>query len=357
MLTFLKKRKNRVILYIVFSVLTLLALVSFLIYRHDGGVLQSQQEARRFRGGSEDRFAQVSAFFPAGDGTDEQGIYNLTVAVDKAFVTASLEAEEGRSLYELCYSGEGSVSLRGPKGSASAPALGVGGEFFRFHPLELVSGGYLTSGDVMHDRVVLDRDLAWRLFGATDVAGMSVLIGGEPYYVAGVIDRESDRWSRTAYRDGAGLFMFFDALHKLDENARITAVELTSADPISGFASGVMENQFSSAEVVENSSRFGLEKTYQNIGKFSERTMRTEAVKLPYWENAARLAENDCARALAFATAFIVLPVVMVITAAVLAVRALLRKVKEGIPELIERRREERFEQEQQRKREEKRNG
>jgi hypothetical protein len=38
----------------------------------------------------------------------------------------------------------------------------------------------------MHDRVVLDEEMAWKLFGAKDVSGLQVTIAGSPYLVAGV---------------------------------------------------------------------------------------------------------------------------------------------------------------------------
>jgi hypothetical protein len=90
--------------------------------------------------------------------------------------------------------------------------LGVGGDFFLFHPLRLLSGGYITGEDLMHDRVVLDEELAWKLFGGSDVAGLTVTISDKPYLVAGVVRREEDFADRRAYTAGAGFFMAFDAL-------------------------------------------------------------------------------------------------------------------------------------------------
>ena len=52
--------------------------------------------------------------------------------------------------------------------------LAVGGQFFEFHPLRLLSGSYIAEGDLSPDRVLLDRELAWELFGGTELTGMSV---------------------------------------------------------------------------------------------------------------------------------------------------------------------------------------
>lgn len=50
----------------------------------------------------------------------------------------------------------------------------------------------------MSDGVVLDEDAAWQLFGSSDIAGQSVMIGETPHHVAGVIERPDDRLSRKA---------------------------------------------------------------------------------------------------------------------------------------------------------------
>ena len=59
----------------------------------------------------------------------------------------------------------------------------------------------------MKDRVLLDEDLAWLLYGGTDIAGLSMKINGVPYMIAGVVEREQDKFSTAAYTSGRGLYM------------------------------------------------------------------------------------------------------------------------------------------------------
>lgn len=71
-------------------------------------------------------------------------------------------------------------------------AVGAGGNYFLFHPLTLLSGGYISDEDYMADRVVLDAQTAFNLFGSSDVAGMEVTINGRTFPIAGVVQSESD---------------------------------------------------------------------------------------------------------------------------------------------------------------------
>lgn len=100
-------------------------------------------------------------------------------------IDASLEAPEGGSLYQDAWSGTAtSVAVSGPAGKSNVKTYGVGGDFFLFHPYTLLSGSYIAESDFAQDRVVLDENLAWQLFGSSDVAGMEVTIGERNYPVA-----------------------------------------------------------------------------------------------------------------------------------------------------------------------------
>jgi hypothetical protein len=117
-----------------FCSLTLLASVCLVIFSTLGQKLQSQQAAKRFTGDSGERFAQASAFFPVGKGTDEAGIYGFRETMEEKLSEASIEAPENGSLWADCYSAQGEVNVTGPRGSSNASVIGVGGDYFLFHP-------------------------------------------------------------------------------------------------------------------------------------------------------------------------------------------------------------------------------
>lgn len=287
------------------------------------GALPTQSAAKAWRGTSEMRFAQVSVFLPEDEKIDQSSVESFRRTLDQKLIDASLEAPEGGSLYDDAYSGSTTVSVTSGKTTLSVKTIGVGGDFFLFHPLTLRSGSYLTGSDYMNDRVLLDEELAWALFGSYDVAGMTIQIGERTYPVAGVVHREDDFASKKAYQDGPGMFMSYDALNAISET-KISAYELVMPDMISGFAEGIVKDNFSVGDgtVVENTGRYGALRLWKVLTAYGERSMNTQGIIYPYWENAARLTEDYAALLLLFAVLFAVCPVVC---AAIWAVRTVKR--------------------------------
>lgn len=300
-----KKRKalnlsRRALAALIAAVLSaVLAAVCFARLHSVSTCLYSQQAADRWRGESELRFSQVSVFLPAAQGTDQTAIETFRRAIDTAMQEVSLEAPEGGSLYTDAYCGSKQLQVSTEHGSATVETLGVGGDFFLFHPLQLRSGSYLTGTDYMADRVMLDEALSWTLFGSYDVAGQQVMIGDRPYLVAGVVSREDDYASEKAYSGDAGMFMSFDALYAIEET-KINCYEVVMPEPITGYARSVVEKSFSPETnvVVENTTRYDFLNLVGVLGDFGERSMQTYAVIYPYWENAARMTEDHAALAL-----------------------------------------------------------
>jgi hypothetical protein len=136
----------------------LLSALCMWIFASLGGKLQSQKAAERFRGESDQRFAQVSCFFPTGEGIAVTDIYTFRQTLDTAFKESSLEPPENGSLYADAYSASAEFTVKGERGSATVPVVGIGGDYFLFHPLYLRSGGYIYDDDLMHDRVGWTRN-------------------------------------------------------------------------------------------------------------------------------------------------------------------------------------------------------
>ena len=67
-------------------------------YHSTANAMLSQQEAARFRGASELRFSQVSAFFPVDGGTSQQAIYTFRNGIDAPLSEIGVEAPQGGSL-------------------------------------------------------------------------------------------------------------------------------------------------------------------------------------------------------------------------------------------------------------------
>jgi hypothetical protein len=104
-------------------------------------------------------------------------------------------------------------------------------------------------------------------------------------------------------------------------------------DPITGFALGTLTEAFPAggAHIVENSARYSLSNTFSTIGSFGQRSMRTDGIVYPYWENAARYTEDWLALLLALALALIVCPAVFGVIYGTKLVRYLLKRGISGI--------------------------
>jgi len=337
-----KTNKKRILCAGIAAALAAASLACALASRSLSRSLQAQREAERFRGGK-GRFAQVTCFFPAEKEIDEESVWSFRNGLDKAYVSASVEAKEGGKLWDDAYSAAGEVTVSsGKTAGVQVPALGVGGDFFAFHPLRLRSGGYISGDDLMHDRVVLDEEAAWKIFGATDVAGMEVGISGKTYLVAGVVAREKDPASKKAYADGAGIFMAYDALSALTE-AKISCYELTGEDPISGFLLSQATQTFKDASSVENSSRFGFEAIFRLLRRWSERSVDTSATAYPYWENAARIVENKMAALLLLTMVLAAFPLAIAVVWARRGLIALWARTRAAVEDGAEKRKEARY--------------
>ena len=278
--------------------------------------LRSQQAATTWAGQSGERFAQLSAFLPKETSFDESSIRSFRQSVDKAMIDASIDSSGGRVLHSDAWSAQGDVSIVSERGAASARAFGVGGNFFLFHPLILRDGSYLSPNDLMKDRIVLDEEMAWRLFGSVYLQGLEVTIGNKPFLIAGVIARENDIASRKAYTDGAGLFMSYEALQDLTGgSSSIVCYEIVMPDPITGFALKTMTDSFpdTQAVIVENSIRFSLSGILDVYSSFGTRSMKTDGIIFPYWENAARYAEDWISFLWALSLVLVIFPCVSAI--------------------------------------------
>jgi hypothetical protein len=334
--------KKQLFLLLLNVVLALLALACAWGLNAVKSALLTQSAAKAWRGSSEMRFAQVSVFLPEDEKTDVNSIESFRRTLDQALVDASLEAPEGGSLYTDAYSGTATVSVVSGKTSLSVKTIGVGGDFFLFHPLTLRSGSYLTGSDYMPDRVLLDEELAWALFGSYDVAGMSIQIGERTYPVAGVVHREDDFASKEAYQDGPGMFMSYEALNAISET-KLSCYEIVMPDMISGYAESVVKDKFPVGDgtVVENTGRYSFGNLWSIFRSYGKRSMNTQGIIYPYWENAARLTEDYAALLLALLILFAICPVVFSVIWAVRTVKGLVTKAAGAAGRKIEEKIEE----------------
>lgn len=343
-------RKDR--LFLALNVfLAILATACILIGRSIQATLPTLRAAESWKGESGIRFSQIGCYLPHDEPLKVDSIYQFRGTLESKLKEASMEAPAGGKLYTDAYCGFGAVTLESERGSAKVKAVGVGGDFFRFHPLVLRSGVYLAEDDLMKDRLVLDEETAWQLFGALDVAGMSARIGDESYYVAGVVRREQDKYSQLAYTEGGGIFMSMEALQKCQPESGITVYEAVLPNPISDYAKNMVHDNFSvgNGVVVDNNQRYSVSNLFSVIGDFGKRSMGVNGIVYPYWENAVRLTEDYSALLLLLTLLFSICPVisliVFLIRKLVFLIKDAEKKTKQKLSENIEKRREKKWQE------------
>ena len=316
---------RRIALLIVCAALALSAAACFAAGALLGRTLSSQRAAERWRGESGLDFCQISCFVPVDETLGQEKIYQFRTDLLKRLHEAALDVDNEETLFVDAWSCTGKALATTDLGKGDASVIAVGGDFFQFHPLRLLSGSYIREGDLMKDRVLLDEELAWVLFGGIELQGLTLKINGVPFVVAGVIEREQDFASRRAYTAGMGLYMSYDAWKELKPTAGISSYELVMAEPVKGFTLNFAREKFPIGQgtIVQNTGRFAMGKLLWLVTEFGTRSMQKLGVLLPYWENAARCMEDTCAL-------LVFLGWLFALTPAVLLAAALLRLLKRG---------------------------
>ncbi|MBQ7972244.1 MAG: ABC transporter permease [Lachnospiraceae bacterium] len=241
--------------------------------------------------------SQISLFLSEDLLVDRQNVKQIRYTLEKSLESQSITPESPSArLYVDAYASFGELSLKGPKKSMSVTAIGTGGDFFLFHPVELTGGNYFSENDVMQDVVLLDEETAWQLYGATDIVGKDVEIAGEPYRVAGVYKREQGKLETMAGSSGVTVFLPYERLETLQDGTGIAVYEILMPNPVKGFAVEELKKcvtyEESDSIMIENTTRFGYEALYRLFKTRANRTMRTDDIILPYWENLARVKEE-----------------------------------------------------------------
>lgn len=283
------------------------------LFHHSVNRQYSQTVAKRWEN-QEIPYHQISVFMEKNEEQTASflsGVRNSIQASlqEAAYTDASVPGRLWMDAYMT--EGEDAVSKISQTGQATVehvPIMAVGGDFFLFHPVDLLFGSTFTEDDINGDRVVIDENLAWALYGAYDIAGKTVQIGEKQFVVAGVY-RASDAKEDETARENACLYMSYDAFCSLYEGqGGISCYEAVIPNPVKDFALKAVkkafgedeDEQYDTAEkavsfenriYVANTQRFGVFRLYGKLFQLPKLVMRTNAVQFPAWENAVRMVE------------------------------------------------------------------
>jgi len=311
--TSVKKPWGRIVVCIL---LLLCAVVCFFFLRHVTRMLTGEQAATRW-GSDVGRFAQVTAFLPEHEGLSPGEVQGIPRAINSALQEQGLTALVPEGGFAYAYAASPiTLQVRSQnRGPAEVFATGVGGNFFLFQSVQLISGAYLPTEGINRDLVVIDEALAWALFGAIDVAGMEIFVQDRPYVIAGVYRPNQNFASRAAYGDRPHMFFFYDTLAQDFGVSPITMITAVLPNPLRGLADEMFRDAMDTLSVdedsftlVNNTERYRWRDLFRVAQDFGMRSMYQTGLRLPYWENAARMAEDFAALALILFLLFLLYP-------------------------------------------------
>lgn len=307
--------------YIVLGILNTVSLLVFavlsVIASAVGKALPDQHAAERWAGG-EMPYAQVSVFMDMTSQLDINGVFMARVNVEKKLTEASFAPEkEGARIWADAFStSQRKISVSTDRATSDANLIATGGDFFLFHPFEIISGYYYSDDDVMHDRVLIDEVLAWQLYGASDVAGKPVRVDGTYYVISGVFRQSENSDVERVYGMSPRIFMPYEGYTLLGGGEAVfTCYEACLPNQVTGQGKQIITEALSAREddpalrIVENSVRYRLKNRLEIIADFGMRSVVDGSVVYPFWENAARITEDKSALLLALQTIFLIFPV------------------------------------------------
>lgn len=337
----------------------LIAIVLSVYMQHLVSLADSQHQAERWQSDGEIRYHQVSAFIQQDCQLDGGQIVEVRSQIQDKLIQASYSQDTvpGRlwvdSYMAKTTDSVSKLSELGASGMDSVNILGVGGDFFSFHPLHMLAGSTFSDKDIMQDKVVLDQDSAWTLFGGTDIAGKTVEIAGRSFVVSGVYKASEEKSEKRAKGKGSYIFMDYDTFREIYPDKGIICYEAALPNPVSGFAilavkeafGEASENlyaddvmlSFSDKEFLDNTIRFEPAHLLKKLFYTPNLLMRTTQISYPYWENSMRALEWKLEILLLIEIICLIGPVITVGILAVLLWRQLKQTVKENAAAWLER--------------------
>ena len=288
--------KRTLYLAIVFAGLFLLCMGTNLYQNHIVSNLKDETVKERWT--KENDYALVSVFFPQQeDSIDENTLIGTQHSIEQTLSDLSMTTSNpSQRLFVTNYYERGSMTLTRGENQVTVETMGIMEDFFLFHPAEFVSGNGLVTDGCMSDYVVLDEKTAFQLFGAIDVAGMSVTIQGSPHIVSGVVKNTEEKLLEEAGKPNQMIYASIQSLNSYGSTTGIACYELLCPEPYDGFALQTLQTVFDgykdSAEFIDNSKRFEVAHEWKVLTSLRTRSMQTKAIVYPYWENVSRHYEN-----------------------------------------------------------------
>ena len=267
--------------------------------------------AERWKNESKKDFGQVSCFFGKESGFDLNSVEKAKSLLYSKLKEASIEPEEGKTLLPYAYSNPvGKAVISGDDlGSSEADITAVGGKFFFFRDFKLLGGAFFEDDDLMKTGVVIDRQVAFSIYGSDDIAGKNLYINNVKLFVSGVIDFPETKAEKSCAGETPKAYISYDAAKMIfgggddifgqdssPELNRVTCYECIAPEPVENFAYGVIKEEYADfykgkIKIVNNADRFEPSTRIKALKNIEDNVVVREDIIYPYWENASRITD------------------------------------------------------------------
>ena len=291
------------------------ALIGTVVLTATGGHIARSQgynyAAERWKSDSKDNYTQLSCFFSRDSGFEINNAEKVRNALYNDLKGVSILPEEGKELVPHAYStvaGKAHVNCE-IKGQSEAEVTAVGGDFFLFRDFKLLGGAFFSEDSLMQDGAVIDRQLAWNLYGSENIAGKKIYINGTELYISGVIDTPGTKYEKKCSDDVPKAYITYYTADLIfgsgggygqesysSKFSSVTCYECVVPDPVKNFAYNSVKGELlpmyeGSVRIVNNTERFLPEKSVNALKRLDDYIVRKDEIAFPYWENASRLVE------------------------------------------------------------------
>lgn len=314
-----KSKKTRIIVFVVCLVCLVLFIILGFVRTNIINKLPTETAGERWANGGKDA-CLTSCNFSANTNIDTLAIATIRETINDKLKQSSFDVEnKDKRVWLDAYSADiGDVEVRGSRSIIlKAKGTAVGGDFFAINSFKLVKGNYFSDSDLMNDYVVIDKRLAFNVFGSSDVVGMPIIIGDVSFTVAGVVEPLSGKAGEIAQGTRSRVYVNYNRYfqgkqnssneensknskekkpeNKPADNSKITCYQAVLPEPIKEYGHEAVrqavynlcgENGY---EIVDNSKRYSYKNTWEHLKKLGEDVVVENEMGYMFWENAARI--------------------------------------------------------------------
>lgn len=309
-----KSKKTRIIVFAVCLVCLILFVVFGFVRKSLINKLPTETAGERWSDGKSDA-CLTSCNFSANTNIDTLAIATIRETINDKLKQSSFDVEnKDKRVWLDAYSADiGDVEVRGSRSIIlKAKGTAVGGDFFAINSFKLVKGNYFSDSDLMNDYAVIDKRLAFNVFGSSDVIGMPIIIGDVSFTVAGVVEPLAGKAGEIAQGTRSRVYVSYakyfqdkqnnntdnknpDDKTNPESNSKITCYQAVLPEPIKEYGHEAVRQAVynlcgdNGYEIVDNSKRYSYKNTWEHLKKLGEDVVVENEMGYMFWENAARI--------------------------------------------------------------------